>query len=189
MLENIISLLTEYKYIILFPLAIVEGPIIAVIAGFLCSNGFMNPLLAFPVIVLGDIVGDSFCYMLGRFGIPKFLQQIFRWLGYNPGKIDQVRVFLNANPAKTIALSKITLGIGVAGIYLAGNVKVPYNKFLWICLVTSAIQYIVYLSIGLLFGKAYVQINQYLNYFASATIVALLALLLYFFIKSIIKKL
>ena len=42
-MDHIVYLLTEYKYLILFPLAIVEGPIIAVIAGFLCSSGFLNP--------------------------------------------------------------------------------------------------------------------------------------------------
>jgi len=189
LLEQIIYLLTAYKYLILFPLAIVEGPIIAVIAGFLCINGLMDPLLVFPVIVFGDIIGDSICYLLGRLGMPKFLKKTGKRFSLDGEKTDRARAFFNLNPTRTIFLSKITLGIGVAGIYLAGNAKVPYTKFIGICLVTSVIQYIIYLSIGLLFGSAYIRINHYLNYFASITILVSMAIILYFLIKSKLKKL
>jgi membrane-associated protein len=187
-LEHIFYLLTEYKYFLLFPLAIVEGPIIAIIAGFLCINGFLNPWIAFPLIVLGDIIGDSICYMFGRWGVPEFIKKISSSFGLTLEKINRTRIFFNSNPNKTIFLSKITLGIGIAGIYLAGNARVPYNKFIAICLVTSAIQYVVYLGIGLLFGSAYIQINHYLNYFASFSILAAMAIFLFFFIKSKFKK-
>ena len=68
-MDHIIYLLNEYKYMILFPLAIVEGPILAVIAGFLCMRGILNIWLVLPVIVLADMVSDSACFFLGRKGI------------------------------------------------------------------------------------------------------------------------
>lgn len=187
-MEHIIHLLIEFKYLILFPFAIVEGPIIAVIAGFLCTSNFLNPLLVYPVIVLGDIIGDSICYSVGRWGTPKFLKNIFNHFTVTKKKIVSAKIFFDANPAKTISLSKILLGIGVAGIYLAGNAKVPYSKFIRICLATSAIQYMVYLCIGILFGHAYIQINQYLNYFATVTVMAAIAIILFLLIKSLVKK-
>ncbi len=187
-MQYIIYLLSQYKYLILFPLAIVEGPIIAVIAGFLCNNGFMNPFIAFPVIVAGDIIGDSGCYLLGRLGVPKFIKKIASWFGLNDEKIRRVRVLFNSNPTKIVAVSKIALGIGVAGIYLAGNSRVPFSKFLVICLVVSAIQYVFYLGLGLLFGSAYLHINQYLNNFASINIIIALAIILFLLIKYLLKK-
>src|SRR5450755_4508342 len=99
---DIVSLLTHYKYLLLFPLAIVEGPILAVIAGFLCVNGFLNPLLVLPIIVLGDITGDSICYSLGRWGMPEFIKKIFFRFGLNPKSIDRVRIYFDSNPARTI---------------------------------------------------------------------------------------
>jgi len=188
-LEHIIYLLTEYKYLLLFPLAIVEGPILAIIAGFLCTNGFLNPLFVYPIIVLGDITGDSLCYILGRWGKSKLLRKISKRLGLNSEKMERVKIFFDSNPARTISLSKIILGIGVAGIFMAGNVRVPYKKFLRICLITSAIQYTIYLTIGLLFGHAYIQINHYFNRFAAISIVSGLALILFFSVKSLFKKL
>ena len=188
-MEHIIALLTQYKYFILFPLAIIEGPIIAVIAGFLCISGFLNPFIVMPVIIAGDMIGDSLCYMLGRWGVPRFIKNILKRFGFNTQKLNRVKAYFDKNPTKTISLSKITLGIGVAGIYLAGHARVPYYKFLKICLVTSLLQYIVYLGIGLLFGKAYIQINQYLNYIASIIIICSLVVIVFLFIKSMLKKL
>jgi len=188
-LENIINLLIHYKYLILFPLAIVEGPILAVIAGFLCTTGLLNPVYVFPIIVLGDVIGDSLCYMLGRFGTPKLVKKIGRRFGLRSEKLEWVRIFFNSNPIRAVSLSKIILGIGVAGIFMAGKAKVPYVKFIKICLVTSAIQYIGYIGIGLLFGSAYIQINHYFNYFASLTIVIAIAIILFLIIRTILKKL
>jgi membrane-associated protein len=188
-LENILYLLLKYKYLILFPLAIVEGPILAVIAGFLCTGGYLNLFVVYPIIVLGDIVGDTISYLFGRWGVPGFLKKLVKGFGLRPENVESVRAYFGSNPRRTIALSKITLGIGIAGIYLAGNVRIPYHRFIRICLITSALQYLVYLSIGLLFGSAYKQISNYLNFFAASAIVTLLAIILFYFVKSYRKKL
>jgi len=188
-LENIFYLLLKYKYIILFPLAIAEGPILAVIAGFLCTGGYLNLFIVYPIIVIGDIIGDTIGYMFGRWGEPQFLKNIIKRLGLKPENMARVRVYFDSNPKKTISLSKITLGIGVAGIYLAGNARIPYPRFIRICLITSALQYVVYLSIGLLFGSAYKQINNYLDFFAALAIGTLLSVILFHMVKSIRKKL
>jgi membrane-associated protein len=183
-LEHILLLLSEYRYLLLFPLAIVEGPILAILAGFLCINKFLNPFIVYPIIVLGDMTGDSICYMFGRFGVPGFLKSIFEKLGVKPEKIHSVRSYFDANPNKTISLSKITLGIGFAGIYLAGITKIPYKKFIGICFVTSLLQYIVYLGIGLLFGNAYKQISHYLDLATALIITFASAILILYIVKS-----
>ena len=183
-LITIIDLLYRFKYIILFPLAIVEGPILAVIAGFLCANKLLNPFIVYPIIVIGDMVGDSLCYMLGRFGVPEFLKRIYKKLGFNPINMDTARYYFNVNHIKTISLSKITPGIGFAGIYFAGNAKIPYRKFILVCLFTSALQYVVYLSIGYLFGSAYEKIAHYIDFLTALTIVTAITILLFIFLKS-----
>ncbi|TDW99245.1 DedA family protein [Dinghuibacter silviterrae] len=187
-MEHIVYLLSHYKYLLLFPLAIVEGPILAVIAGFLCTTGVLNPLFVFPIIVCGDVIGDSLCYTLGRWGVPKPIRRLALLLGVKKENVDRVRTFFDTHPIKTIALSKITLGIGVAGIYLAGNTKVPYPKFIRICLATSALQYLVYLTIGFVFGGAYREINRYLNDAASLIIVVALAIVVLLLIRRKLRK-
>jgi membrane-associated protein len=188
-LDHIIYLLQDYKYLLLFPLAIVEGPILAVIAGLLCTRGLLNPLLVYPIIICGDIVGDSVCYALGRWGKSQRLKRISGKLGFKPQRADRVRAFFDAHPVRTVSLSKVILGIGVTGIFLAGSARVPYRKFLLICLGTSMLQYIVYLGIGLVFGQAYIRINHYLDFAASFFIIAAMALILFVFIQSMLRKL
>ena len=172
----------------LFPLAVVEGPILAVIAGFLCIQGFLNPLIVYPIIVLGDICGDSLIYALGRWGEFRRHHWWERLIGLNQEKIERARRYFNANPVKTVSLSKLILGVGVAGIFLAGRSRIPYRIFIAVCLGTSAAQYIVYLGIGLLFGRAYKEINLYLNYVATATIVLSFTFLFVYILKSLDKR-
>lgn len=169
-------------------MAIVEGPIVAVIAGFLCSNQLLNIVFVYPIIVVGDITGDTLCYMLGRFGVPKFIKKIAVKHGVKPEKITLVRAYFDANPIKTISLSKIALGIGVAGIYLAGNSRIPFKKFIIVCLATSALQYIFYLTIGFLFGSAYVQISRYLDTASTIIILTVVAIILFLFARLKLKR-
>jgi membrane-associated protein len=187
-MEHIVYLLAQYKYMLLFPLAILEGPIIAVVAGFLCINGFLNLFIVYPIIVAGDLIGDTICYFLGLWGVPGFIKKIAGWLGLNARTVDRARTYFNMNPFRTISLSKISPGVGVAGIYIAGNSRVPYRKFIAICLVTSLAQYCIYLGIGILFGHAYLKISRYLNYVASILIISALTIALLFGIKSILRK-
>jgi membrane-associated protein len=188
-MDHIIYLLNEYKYMILFPLAIIEGPILAVIAGFLCLRGILNIWIVLPVIVLADMVSDSACFFIGRKGVPARLKNIIYWLGFNRERILRAKNFIEGHPKSFIPMAKITLGIGVLGIYLTGNSGVPYRRFIFICLITSICQYVIYLAIGFLFGTAYARINQYLDYTASTIIILFLACILFFVIQSLIRKL
>ncbi len=187
-MEHIIHLLYAFKYLILFPLAVVEGPILAVIAGFLCIQGLLNPLIVYPIIVLGDICGDSLVYSLGRWGGSRRQRRWSHLIGLSPEKIDRARIYFNDNPIKTVSLSKLILGVGVAGIFLAGNSRIPYRTFIAVCIITSAAQYTVYLGIGLLFGRAYKEINLYLNYIATAAIVLSFAFFFVYILKSLDKR-
>ena len=68
-----LHLLMTYRYLILFPLAAVEGPIVALLVGFLISLGYFQFFPAFGIMILGDLIPDSFYYYLGRFGNKKNL--------------------------------------------------------------------------------------------------------------------
>lgn len=162
----------------LFPLAIVEGPLLAVVAGFLCVNNLLNPLIVFPIIIAGDITGDSLCYLLGRVGMPGILKKGARWLGFTTESITSVKLFYDTNPNKIISLSKLTPGVGFAGIYLAGNIKIPYKKFIRICLITSILQYVIYLGTGIVFGNAYLQVSRYMNIASALCIVVAITVFL-----------
>jgi membrane-associated protein len=185
-MDHLLSLLFSYRYLLLFPLAIIEGPMLSVVCGALCATGFFNPFIVFPLVVSGDVTGDSLYYSLGRWGVPAFAQRL--GIRFKSQRIESIRTYFETNPAKTSSLSKVLLGVGIAGLYLAGNARVPYKVFVCICLLTSMAQFIVYLTIGLCLGQAYMRINGYLSVVTSIIVVAALALVIFFFLKSILKR-
>lgn len=166
-MESLVLLLTKYGYFILFPTAVVEGPIITIIAGFLVSLGIMNVFMVYAVVVAGDIVGDTGVYMIGRYGGALFS----RYFKKHTEKINKAKSYFEARQHKALIISKIFHGIGVTGLFTAGMLHIPYKRYVMICFITTTIQSIVLITIGILFGHAYIQINKYLNYYAASTII------------------
>ena len=64
----IIQYILAYKYLILLPFSIIEGPFLAVICGFLVTTKILNPWIVLPIVIVGDIIGDSILYFVGRTG-------------------------------------------------------------------------------------------------------------------------
>lgn len=188
-MDHLIQWLITYKYAILFPLAVAEGPVLAVIVGWLCAAGAMRLSIAYPIIIAGDMVSDSACYLLGRMTGVGRLSRLAGWLGFSPEKMNRLRVWFRDNPAKTISISKVTLGVGAAGIFLAGQSRIPYSRFLPIALGMSALQYFFYLIAGMLLGHGYLVLTHYLNLAASLLIASGVATLIFLLVRSYLKKL
>ena len=55
-LREIIRFFIKYKYQAIFPIAVMEGPIISIISGFLVSRGRLSLLPALLVVFFGDVV-------------------------------------------------------------------------------------------------------------------------------------
>ena len=173
-MDGIIPLLETYKYLILFPLAVIEGPILTVIAGFLVSLGVMNLYIVYVIVVVGDVIGDALYYGLGRFG-SGFLHRHGPWVGVTTERLERTKAVYRDHHFKAVALSKLIYGIGLIGMVVAGSLKMPYKRFMLAALLVSLAQSAILISIGIFFGYAYVQIEHYLNDFAAAASVATLA--------------
>ena len=62
----IIQFLSEYGYWIAFPLMIIEGPIVTLIASFMASMGVFDVWFVLFLSVLGDLIADIIFYGIGR---------------------------------------------------------------------------------------------------------------------------
>lgn len=179
-MEHIETFIRAYGHIALIPLAIIEGPIVTVIGGFFVSLHLLNIFLVYPIILIGDIIGDTLFYLLGRYGRKHFLKWIGPKIGITEESLEKVREHFHVHGHRTIMMSKLIQGIGVAGLVVAGSAKVPYGKYISMCFVVTVIQAAGFLVIGIFFGHAYVTLNNYFHYVASATLLlALIAVLLY----------
>jgi len=174
-----LELLLTYKYLIVIPLAIAEGPIISVICGFLATLGFFNPFLVYVIMVMGDIIGDGIFYYIGYKG-----KRLFRYFKISEEKVEKAKIYFENNHKKAIAGSKIMWGIGTAGLVAAGALHVPYKRYFRTCALYSLLQSLIMILLGVFFGQAYEIIGKYFNYYASVVSILAIAVLLYFiFIK------
>ena len=172
--KYMIQLLLTYRYLILIPFAIIEGPILTIICGFLVTLKVFNPLAVYVVVVLGDIVGDGGIYYMGYSG-KKFL----KYFGVTEEKLEKAKLYFRDNHKKAIAMSKLVHGIGFTGLVAAGALHVPYKKYFKTCALISIFQSLILLIIGIFFGHAYTQIGKYLNYYAAGvSVVGLIVLLI-----------
>jgi membrane protein DedA with SNARE-associated domain len=179
----------EFKYPLLFPIAVFEGPIITIVAGFLVSLSKMNFLAAYVVIIIADLTGDVLYYVFGRSGGRRLVEKWGIRFGITPEHLERIENHFKHHPGKTLLMGKVAHGLGGFFLTAAGLAKMPFGRFLFYNFVPTVFKTLLLLSIGYYFGNAYVQINKYLN--TTATVFLLLGLLLaaiYFIIPIIMRS-
>jgi membrane-associated protein len=181
-LSSLVPWLLRYKYFVIFPIAVIEGPIITIICGFLASLGFLNLLAAYVLIVTGDLTGDTLYYLIGKFGREKFLKKFGHFIGLTLERVEKLEKHFEAHPKKTFAFGKIMHGPGTTVLVAAGLAKVPYRTFLLGNILPTMAKSLLLILAGYYFGSAYLKFNSYLNYAAlSFTVLAGVLLLIYFY--------
>ncbi len=181
---TIVQLILTYKYLILIPLAVAEGPIVSVIAGFLVTLGVFNLFAVYIIMVLGDILGDAIFYYIGYSGKTLF----HYYFKMNEEKIAKAKLYFEKNHNKAIAGSKIMWGIGTAGLIAAGVLHVPYKKYFKTCAMYSLAQSFIMMLLGVFFGQAYEIIGKYINYYASIVSILAVAIIIYLIFIRIFKE-
>ena len=170
-LSQAVVLIEQYKYLVLFPLAVLEGPVVTVVAGFLVTMGVLDALAVYAIAVLGDAVGDSVWYAVGRFGRGRLVPSLERLFRITPDKIGRAKRAIEKRSLRTMALAKLSHGVGFAALVAVGMAGVSFPRFLAACLIVALGQAALFLTLGVWFGRAYETIGSYLNYFAAGTIV------------------
>ncbi len=75
----------------LFPISIIEGPIVSIMGGFLASQKYFNIYAVIGVVVAGDVVGDMLYYALGKYGGQKLLHRFGKYLALTPERVKLLR--------------------------------------------------------------------------------------------------
>ncbi len=188
-LEVVISWLILYRYQVLLPMVVVEGPIVTVLAGFFASLGKLNFLLAYLVVILGEIGGDIFVYAIGRFGGKRFINNWGSWLGIPPEAVNHLKGHFDRHAGKTLIIGKISHLFGAPILAAAGIAEYPFNKFVWFDFIATLPKSLALMIIGFYFGQAYSKIDKIFNYAAFATIgLIVIIMIVYFLIPRIAKK-
>lgn len=162
-LLEINQILLDYKYLILFPVTMIEGPIVTVIAGFLVSLNKLNFYISFFIIIFGDLAGDYIYYLIGRFGKETIIKKFNNKFGFSEEKIINLENHFKINGGKTMLAGKLSHGIGSAFLVAAGIAKMPVGKFFWYNLLGTIPKSLFLLIIGYHYGNSIKKINSFLE--------------------------
>jgi len=154
------AVLMQYRYLVLFPLVVFEGPIVSVLAGFLATLGIFNFFLAFFVVVTGDITGDLAHYAIGRWGRKKFIDRWGKYLGITSERVLRIEKHFEKHKIKTLLIGKISHGIGGIPLVAAGIARMPIGEFFLINLAATLPKSLALLLVGYFFGQAAAKINS-----------------------------
>lgn len=182
---ELLSILEQYRYWIIFPIAIFEGPIIIIISGFLVSLGVLNGVVAYSVLVFADIIGDSIYYAIGRYwGRSKWIKKIGKYIGYDERSEAYIQEHFKKHKIKTFMIGKISHGLGGTIQVASGIAKVSYYEFLWLSLLGTVPKALLLIVIGYYLGSYYDRINGYLQNMAFFSVSLLVFVLLFFISKN-----
>lgn len=183
-LEQITELLIQYKYFILFPVIVIEGPIISVIAGFLMALKYFDFYTLFLVVILGDLTGDVLDYTIGRWGREKIIARWGKYIGITEDRLKKVESHFEKNAGKTLLLGKLFHGIGGIFLYAAGAAKMPISKFVWFNFLGTVPKSFILILIGFYFGHAISTIKSYLELISAISIgIGVVAILAWLYFK------
>jgi membrane protein DedA with SNARE-associated domain len=186
---TVISWLLAYRYVILFPLVVIEGPIVTILAGFLASLGQFNLFICYPLIVVADVVGDLFMYAQGRWGGKPAVEKWGRHFGIKPEIVVRLEEHFKKHPGKTLIFGKISHFFGGPVLIAAGMARMKLSEFLWFNFLATLPKSLILLLIGFYFGEAYAKFDKFFT-FAGWAAVALIVLcaIAYFIISKLSKK-
>lgn len=161
-LETVAALIAKDGLAILAPIAVLEGPIVTVIAAWLASRGLLDVWSVSVVVILADLVGDTIFYALGRWALHRLPVRWRYRLGLSRTRLAQVAGHFRTHGARTLVVGKLTHSAGAAVLVAAGLARMPMLRFVWVNLLATIPKSLFFVALGYAFGSAYSQIDDWI---------------------------
>lgn len=152
------------KYGLLFLITVVEGPIIMMAAGYAASLGFISFPIAYLLVVLADLTGDSIFYSIGYYGRDNGFGRLAKWVKIPTATSEKIKTLFHRHYAKTLILAKITHAAGMPFLVGAGLARIDYRKFLLFNFIATLPKAFAFLLVGYYFGAVAATIDRTLKY-------------------------
>lgn len=177
--QEIIQFLSQYGYMILLPLMIIEGPIVTIIGAFLASLGIFDLWIIFVLSVVGDLIGDLLFYGAGYKWGMTFVNRVGKYIGVTKKLVLRLEEFFVLHGGKMILMVKATTGLCGATFVAAGIVKMPIERFILFSFLGGVLWSGSLVAMGYFFGYLYERIAQYITYAGWAILgIAVIAIIL-----------
>lgn len=185
---ELLFILENYRYWIIFPIAIFEGPIIIIISGFLIHLGVLNGYIAYLILVVADLIGDSLYYSIGKYWKKtKWIKKVGRFVGYDEKSDEFLEEHFKKHKVKTFLIGKISHGLGGTIQIASGIAGVRYYEFFGLSLLGTIPKVFALILVGFYLGSYYERINGYLQNMAFI-IIGSVSIVMFFVISKKLKR-
>jgi len=178
---TVLANLAAYKYLIVFLAALVEGPVIMTISGFLLRLGTFGFWPLYLTLMAGDLAADTLWYAGGYFWAHRIVQRYGKYFSITEDLLQRTKEAFHRHQNKVLFLSKITMGFGFAVVVLltAGMVRVPFKKYITFNAAGQFVWTGILLAVGYYFGSFYLVLNEAIRGAALVAFVVMVTTLLY----------
>lgn len=177
LLSQLAPLVSQYGYAVLFPIAVVEGPAVTIVAGALVASEQFNGLTVFLMLVAADLVGDVLYYSLGRWGHTPFLERLEKRLSLTPDRFKPLEEGFRRHDWKFLLIGK-TQPFGSLILYFAGATKMNVGRYMAFNLLATAPKVLFFEGVGYFLGASIAHSMKYFDY-VSIVLLGVAGVLLY----------
>lgn len=192
-MNEIVQLLNQYGYIILFLSLMVELIIIPVpnealmsYVGILCFQGKMNLFLSIAFAGLGGISGATISYWIGRkLGVP-FFQKYGHFIHMGPEKMEKTSKWYGKYGKVLLLFSFFIPGVRHVASIISGVIKLPFKAFSFFSYIGVFLWVGAFISLGNLLGPKWDQYQGEIKKWLvlASIVIGFLAILFFIFKKN-----
>lgn len=192
-MNEIVQLLNQYGYIILFLSLMVELIIIPVpnealmsYVGILCFQGKMNLFLSIAFAGLGGISGATISYWIGRkLGVP-FFQKYGHFIHMGPEKMEKTSKWYRKYGKVLLLFSFFIPGVRHVASIISGVIKLPFKSFSFFSYIGVFLWVGAFISLGNLLGPKWDQYQGEIKKWLvlASIVIGFLAILFFIFKKN-----
>ncbi|WP_041959715.1 DedA family protein [Sulfurospirillum arsenophilum] len=185
-MEDILSSLSTYGYIILFAYSFGGGMIAIIAAGVLAYAGKMDLTTSIVVAAFANVIGSSFLFYMGRYN----KKALMPYIKAHRRKLALSHILMKKYGDKIIFIQKFIYGLKTLVPMTIGLTKYPQAKFHLLNTI-SAVAWAVILGIGsFMAGELLMRIAAYFsdNTFLAPLILFSIIGLIWFYFQTATKK-
>lgn len=188
-------IITQFSYLGVFiwflifdQITPIPEEIVLITLGYLSHHGLLNPIGAAIAAWLGLIIIDNTYFYAATSG-GRFFQRFKR--SANKGLVEQFKQRVAENAWGTLLVMAFVPKLRFFGPIVAAAANLKWRKFLFIDGVGAAAYVLVYMALGIFFEHQLKMITDeihYLQHSIFAIIIAILAILLFWIVRRLLKK-
>lgn len=167
------QLISTYGLWILAPAAVLEGPIVTVVAAWLAQIGLLDLRAVLIMVVVADLIGDVLLYALGRGLLPALPDRLRARLGLGQARLERLATHFSNHGASSLILGKLTHTAGAVVLVAAGMARMRFVPFLLWNTAATLPKSLVFAALGWSLGDAHARIEDWI---ANASLLLVLAI-------------